>query len=382
MSPVSRKTALQQRVRLVALMAPIAMLGVACTSDEAVQAGADAPTSTSAHVGDEAPTGLFDSSDPMSFVASAGLGDDLALVQFESKSDKSRTAVAAYARSADGVWTDLPTPPLVGDFDLASAGDTVIAGGLECVSDSCTEYRPRFLHLSTDRTRWIESETDLPEVKVDHDTDDVSVRGSRQPMAHAVFVVTAGAAYHQYAVDSSGLVQDVEFGADAMSDGAFLCRTDDIDVMLHGEVARSSDDLVAPAGVRLTGTVDLRRLGEPEQGFVPAAAVPDVVVDAGSLICGYRSLTLHAGANSYTYDLDTDGWTEVISNYREVNRGITVATPTGGQIAMPDGTVFEGGRRRAPDGTWSTIPGDPHLVATNGTTVYAITGNAVTTFQR
>jgi hypothetical protein len=360
-------------------------LGGACTSDgSGVNADGAASQPAAARTSSDPPAELFARGEGVGNLARAGLGADAAFIRFgrQEPSDSEgvgggRRPLVATAVDANGVWSELPSPEVRGFYDLASAGDTVVLGGLECTSEECRTYTPRFLVLSEDRSKWIDSEVDLPEVEGDYEGEATAVIPSPRPMGHAV--ITIGTSL--YFVSPDGEVVEPTFPKQTRPDEQFFgCRTDDLEILVRGEAPTTE------APVHLTGMVSIRSLDRLEEGYVDVAPVLDVVVDPASNICGFRELTLQSGATAYTFDLDTNEWTESTSNYREFNFGSTVTAPTRAQIAIEDGTVFERELRRAPGGIWSplALPEGSLLVFTNGTTVYAFRSEAgeVTVFQR
>jgi len=363
------------RVRVRALsLAALAMSAVACSSEgSSVESGAESPSASSVHVGDAAPEGLFSKESGPSWVTSAGVGDDLALVRQEPGTDDIWRATAAYTRDAAGVWSELPVPKVSGSYALASAGDTVVLGGAECVDEPCEQYRPRFLVLSEDRTSWLDTEADLPPL-VGTSTEGFTVRGSRTAMDHAVLTIDSTT----YAVDATGKVGVLTTPAPIPGHDQLSCSSGDVQIVVSA--VPTPDRGVLDYEARLVGEVAVQHLDRLDEPLAPVATVPEVVVNMDSVICGWRQLTAHAGSTSYTFDADANQWTEAESNFLEVN-GSLLSTVVGGQIALSDGTVFDDNLRRAPDGTWSSIPNGLFLVATRGTTVYALTDDGVITFQ-
>lgn len=342
----------------------------ACGGTESVTAKAQA---NDLSISQSPPDGLLANGDGTSYTAPAGLGDDLALVRQEYVATGARASTQAAFRTPSGEWGQLPVPQTHGDFDLASAGNTVVFGGLECLNDDCTQYQPRFLILNSDRSGWEELDSGVGPIEAVPETAAVGVNGSDLAMDHAVFKL----GLTDYSVSAEGVVEVLTYPdvPDPERSSGFYCLTDDSEIVLTGDT--SGDD----GPVKLTGDVNVRRLDAIGEGFQPVASALDVEVDRFSAICGYRELTLQSGATSYTFDLDENMWSTSESNYMEVNGGITVAEGPGGQIALPDGTVYESNRTRAPNGEWSLIPNGLILIPTTSGIVYALSVDGVSTFK-
>jgi hypothetical protein len=312
----------------------------------------------------------------------AGLGSDLAFIRLgesEPADENSRVGyrpIGASSVDVDGEWSDLPVPEVFGDYGLASAGETIVLGGLECVSETCTAFRPRFLVLSADRSRWIDSEVDLPviELPFESESEEAVVHAYQRPMGHAVFSI----GFTGYAVaPDAEVVELTRPEAEQPGVTQFHCRTDDLEILVRGEVTPDGEH------ARLTGMVSIRRIDQLEAGYVEVAPVLDVTVETPySDICGFRQFTLEAGSTSYTFDVDANSWTEAISNRRDFTGGSPMAEAPVNQVGIVDGTVFEGTRRRDPDGTWSFDFAEGRtLVFTNGPTIYAIQDGAVSVYR-
>jgi hypothetical protein len=326
---------------------------------------------------------LFDNPDGTSVTMRAGLGDDLALIRadYDGRGGQ-RPSVAAY-RTPDGKWGELPVPPVEGVYELAGVRDTVMIGGFECRSDDCSRRVPRFLVLDDDRRSWREVPSDLAEIRIDPDGEEteagVGMVVSPQVMNVAVFRL----GFTDYVVDPDAGPVELTYDSDPlMTNPNFVpCWTDDVEILVPFNGADPPLEVDFDKPWRLDGVVLARDLNDVAAGFEQIATAPRVDIDRGGNVCGYRSLFLYRGETEYQFDLDTLEWTSRTSNYKEVNSGITVSAGALSQKSLPDGTVWDAERERAPDGTWSTVPpGTGQLVVTGSGVVYGI-GEDVTTYR-
>jgi hypothetical protein len=358
----------RRRMSVVAVLV-LACCG-ACTSD-GPGASTDRPTE-STRPRQDLPEQVFSEGDYTDNIARAGLGNDAAFIRLAARGPGGDTPVVAAVVDADGVWSVLPLPEVHGQYALATAGGTIVLGGLECDSHECTEYTPRFLVLSDDRAQWFDSEVDLPSIPNLTDSQAVAVGTFLRPMGHAQFRIGAD----EFLVSSEGVVIEPTYAARNRDElYGFSCRTDDLEIQVPG------DSRTADGRIRMTGMVRIRDLDRYEEGFVDVAPAWDVVVDPNSGICGFRQLTVQSGATSYTFDVDTNQWTESRSNYPDLNSGSTETRLPDYQVGLVDRSVFQWDLRRAPDGTWSRLPEGLDLVFTIGTTIYAIESGDVRVFQ-
>lgn len=331
---------------------------------------------------------LFDNPDGTSVTMRAGLGDDLALIRadYDGRGGQ-RPSVAAY-RTPDGKWGELPVPPVFGNYELAGVRDTVMIGGFECRNDDCSRRVPRFLVLDDDRRSWREVPSDLPEIRIDPEewADWESTPGSAtatpEVMDSALFTLAFTGYFTSYLVDPDTGPVELNLDDPTMTDGySFFCRSDGVEILVPHDGQPTSipphDD-----SWRLDGVVMARDLNDLAAGFRQIATAPQIDVDNSSDVCGFRTLFLYSGETEYQFDLDTLEWTSRTSNYKEVNSGITVSAGALSQRSLPDGTVWDGGGERSPDGTWSTVPaGTGGLVVTGSGVVYGIGADGVTTYR-
>ncbi len=324
--------------------------------------------------GDNPSAALMDNPEGTSYLMAAGLGSDLALVRADlERGVGSRPVMAAY-RTQDGAWSDLPVPAVFGSFELAAVGDTVMIGGLECLNDDCSRMLPRFLVLEDDRSAWREVKSTLPEVAVNREVEpqDGVAMAYQRPMGHAMFTL----GFVNYAVDpETGPVELNNEGLDLENDYGFYCLSDDIEIMVPGSAPSTG------VPVMLDGVVMVRSLEDAAGEFKVVAEAPRIEVDQLSSICGHRAISVHTGPQEHHFDLDSLQWTTRPTNYMEVNHGTTIAQADRGQLALPDGTVFEDNRTRSPEGVWSLIPSGIRLVTTGTGVVYALGADGVTTFR-
>lgn len=355
-----------------AIVSTIAVMVALAGCGEVPQASVDEDTKTGQ--GGDPSAALLENPDGTSFLMAAGLGDDLALVRADLESDRARRPVAAAYRTPTGEWADLPLPEMRGNFDLAAVGDTIMFGGFQCISDDCTRLLPRFLVLADDRSSWREVPASLPEVTVDYDaeSEDGLAMAYQRPMDHALFTL----GFVNYAVHpDTGPVALNTAGQDPSTEYGFTCLSDDTEIWLPGTSASIDSPIL------LEGVVKVRQLNDAAGDFTTVATVPQIEVDQLSSICGHRAISVYTGPEEHHFDLDSLQWTTRPSNYMEVNHGTTIAQADRGQIALPDGTVYEDNRTRSPDGVWSLIPSGARLVSTRTGVVYALGSDGVTTFR-
>ena len=317
---------------------------------------------------------LMENPDGTTLLMAAGLGSDLALVRADYEGNEAHRPVLAAFRTPDGTWADLPVPDVFGSFQLAAAGDTVMIGGLECTNDDCTRMSPRFLVLEADRSAWREVPSALPEIEVNRDVEPQEgvAMAYQRPMEHAMFTL----GFVNYAVDpETGPVELRYEDLDLINNYGFYCLSDDTEIMVPGSA--SSTDVP----VTLDGVVMTRSLEDAAGEFKIVAEAPRIEVDQLSSICGHRAISVHTGPQEHHFDLDSLQWTTRPTNYMEVNHGTTIAKADRGQLALPDGTVFEDNRTRSPEGVWSLIPSDSRLVSTRSGVVYALGIDGVSTFR-
>lgn len=317
---------------------------------------------------------LSENRDGTSFMVRAGLGDDVAVIRADYEGPGARRPAVAGYRTPEGAWHRLPLPDVLGGYELAGVGDSVMLGGYECVAAGCERLRPRFLVLSDDRKSWLEVLSELPEIDANF-TNEGDATGTALAYPRVMDVALFTLSGVDYAVDPEKGPVMLDYAQLSLEKNfGFFCTGANVQIMVPG----SAESLDSP--VRLDGVVLVQDLQDPSSGFVAVAEAPKVEVDQLSSVCGYRAIALHSGDTEYYFDLEKRDWSTRQSNYQDVNDGITTSAGERAQQALPDGTAYDGSLQRAPDGTWTKLP--PYvLVTTRSGVVYAFGEEGVVTLK-
>lgn len=264
------------------------------------------------------------------FGQAAAAGSDLVVLgdTWSPKAD----SYQPFIRSVDGEWSLLPTLPLSGVFRIASAGETVVLGGVACSEPKCQSGQLAFLMLSADRFSWEE----LPsrDVKLSTETE---MTTARSPQTYAYFEIGSSA----YFVGPDGDVNEVPAGAQIESQGSFRCVAVDTIVSVPYAAEPMPGTQGGPLQLQtLVGEVMSFSFSDPDAGWTSAGAVPEGVATSGGDLCEPDGLTIVGSGTESHYSVSTRRWTSGPSNFEDVV-GNQIAFNTPGILASADSsTVF------------------------------------------
>jgi len=301
----------------VATFAMVVAAGAACTSgDESL----NAETSQIDEVG--LPFDLANSS-----WQAAAAGPDLVFVDTgERMKGAPRNAML---RKRDGALAPLPAIPFLGDVAIASAGDTVVVGGYECVPEDCGDAALAFAQLSPDESTW--RRLSAPDVRLTDDTEYSAMTGRQE---HALFTIGQGS----YSVSSSGEVVQIPEWPVSNPEASFSCLTNDTLVMIGGRGVPGSELGGMLSVVELAGDTWVLKLSDLKSGWYSLGAVPAGIRTSYGALCGPSKFSFQDGDKAAELDISSGSWTTRPSNLTSL-LGNPVIIPAFGTVAVHPGTA-------------------------------------------
>lgn len=245
-----------------------------------------------------------------------------------------RRNIRAASRSVDGQWHELPSLPYRGVASIATAGDTVVSAGLECLRDVCDEGRVVLYVLNSDRTSW--NRVEVPETEKVQ-TASAELTTSLSPSNYAVLT---GGGSTQYWVGPDGVASDASPRRDLGGDRRFSCILDDKIVSMAAQGATTpGGDPDTFTSWEMIGDVHIQDNVPPEFAEHTGAAIPPGITTMDSLICGAGLVTVVDQTTQGTYSLESDAWELGPSNFVELGGDPTFRSTPGRFAAAADGTT-------------------------------------------
>ena len=292
----------------------------------------------------------------------AAFGSDLVVVGSAGRPGRISNQVFL-RRDAAGGLMELPKPPTSGVFRIASAGPSVIAGGISCGDQLTCDQGPAVLYrLSEDGDKWTElyrSSGVLP-----FDVEVTAARGVRD----YGWVQIDG---NLLLVDSGGELVIAPEGADrkelpileapgvGYGTPSFFCDLGDRQLV----VPAGMGPVDGVSGVEALGTVNGAvwelQYGRLEAGWIRIADAPSKLSNLGAVAeCGGSTLIIHAEDGEHVFDSESLSWSIRPESFEQLHGSPVFSLQQPGSLAVaPDNrTVFAvtGGRVivRPKGGAW------------------------------
>jgi hypothetical protein len=301
----------------VATFAMVLAAGAACASgDESLNAEASQADQV------DLPFDLANSS-----WQAAAAGSDLVFVDTGERAEGAPRS--AMVRRRDGSFAPLPAIPFPGDIAIASAGETVVVGGYECVQADCTVAALAFAQLSADQSTW--RRLSAPDVRLTDDAEYSAMTGRQE---HALFTIGQGS----YAVSSTGEVVQIPEWPPSDAEASFSCLTNNSLVMVGGRGVPGSELGGMLSVVELAGDTWVLELSDLKRGWYSLGAIPAGILTSYGALCGPSKFSFQNGDQAAELDVNSGKWTTRPSNLTAL-LGNPVIIPAFGTVAVDSGTA-------------------------------------------
>jgi hypothetical protein len=352
------------------------MLLLAACGDPA----SDSPASTTA------PAVVREWPEDLRVTGAAASGPDLVLLAVSSD-EPLAARQQVLRRTAAGEVTELPDLPTQGTFRIATAGPTVVVGGVSCGERPVCDEGPVVLYrLRGDASGW--DQLYLSDAPISSEVEMSAGRGRSDHGSVMVddqlFVVGPDGSLVVGPEDAARR-ELPRLEAPGVGDGTqmFFCDLGDRQVAIPA----TSEPMEGVSGIdpvdTVAGSVWQLRLDRLEAGWVQVAEAPEGLSNLGAVAeCGGSTMTIHADGTEHTFDADTLTWTARPGSFEQLHGSSVFSLRQPGEIAVaPDGlTVFAVTGDRVivrPDGgPWTDIGQTASAVYSTETGVVAIAGTA------